>query len=81
MDARKVAAEAARLKMQWLLLVRNLGIEQMAPSEERERSDKLEQAIGSVFLLAAQLRMADVLGIRNEFLGVVHQRPTEEDDD
>lgn len=34
----------------------------MSPAEERERVDKLEGALGNVFLFCAQLELAEEMG-------------------
>ena len=48
-------------------MVRGLGVEQLGPAEERERMDRLEDALAQVFLFAAQLNAAAVLDVYTEW--------------
>lgn len=48
-------------------MVRGLGVEQLGPAEERERMDRLEDALAQVFLFAAQLNAASVLDVYGEW--------------
>ena len=50
-DAKGLAGEVAKIRTQWLAIVRNLGVENLAPAEERTRVDRLEKALGQVFRL------------------------------
>ena len=52
----------AELRAEWRGVIPALGIENLSPAEERERIDRLEQAVGSVFLFCAQLEIAEELG-------------------
>lgn len=60
--ASNVERKVAQLRAEWLGIIRALGIENLSPAEERERIDRLEQAVGSVFLFCAQLEIAEELG-------------------
>ena len=70
-DAKGLAGEVAKIRTQWLAIVRNLGVENLAPAEERTRVDRLEKALGQVFLFAAQLRFAEALGVRKEWSEII----------
>lgn len=61
-------AELARLRQEWLNFFRGLGIEELAPAEEREKMERLEKALGEVFLFEAQLRLAEARGFKDEWV-------------
>lgn len=53
-------------------MVKALGIEELAPTEHRERVDRLERALGSVVMFSAQIRLAEALGCASEWRKFVH---------
>lgn len=59
-------------------MLRGLGIESLSPAEERERLDRLEDALAQVFLFAAQLHAAAVLDVYCEWQRMIDIYP---DDD
>ena len=78
-DARKtIGVEVQRLRERYLELTRGLGIEHLSPSEERERVDRLEDAILQVFLFASQLHMAAVLDVYSEWQRMIDIYPDDE---
>lgn len=78
-DARRtIGVEVQRLRQQYLEMLRGLGIEALSPSEERERVDRLEDAITQVFLFASQLHMAAVLDVYSEWQRMVDIYPDDE---
>jgi hypothetical protein len=60
---RTIAQETQRIRERYMEILRGLGVENLSPSEERARVDRLEDAIAQVFLFAAQLEMAAVLDV------------------
>ena len=65
MDSQRktIAQETQRIRERYMEILRGLGVENLSPSEERQRVDRLEDAIAQVFLFAAQLEMAAVLDV------------------
>lgn len=59
-------------------MVRGLGVEQLGPAEERERMDRLEDALAQVFLFAAQLNAAAVLDVYTEWQRMIDIYPDDE---
>ena len=60
-------------------MVKALGLEELSPSEHRARVDRLEAALGSVVMFAAQLRLANELGVGAEWRKFVDVAGVEED--
>lgn len=75
---RTVAQEVQRIREQYLEMLRGLGIESLSPAEERERIDRLEDALAQVFLFAAQLQASAVLDVYAEWQRMIDIYP---DDD
>lgn len=78
MTKKAVASEVARIRQEYLELVRGLGVENLSPSEERARVDRLEDALAQVFLFSAQLELAAVLDVYAEWQRMVDIYPHDE---
>lgn len=60
-------------------MVGALGIESLSATEHRARVDRIEAALGSVVMFAAQLRLANELGVGAEWRKFVDVAGVEED--
>jgi len=74
-----IQAEVQRIREQYLAMVRGLGVEALAPAEERARMDRLEDALAQVFLFAAQLDAAALLDVYGEWQRMVDIYPLDGD--
>lgn len=61
-------------------MVKALGLEELSPSEHRARVDRIESALGSVVMFAAQLRLAEHLGVAAEWRKFVNVAEIEGDE-
>lgn len=74
---KSIQHEMRRVREQYLEMLRGLGIESLSPAEERERLDRLEDALAQVFLFAAQLNAAAVLDVYSDWQRMIDIYPTD----